>query len=93
MGGLKSRLEHLEGKVGEPGMIPRNERIRVLIKEGEKTDLDLEEEKKAIEKEVMEKYGTIIETFDISLPFFSMFISRFALYRKVLWTKMYIVDK
>ncbi|NVM31018.1 MAG: class I SAM-dependent methyltransferase [Candidatus Helarchaeota archaeon] len=42
---------------------------------------------------LMEKYGKIIDTFDISLPFFSMFISRFALYRKMLWTKMYIVDK
>ncbi|NVM53548.1 MAG: class I SAM-dependent methyltransferase [Candidatus Helarchaeota archaeon] len=43
--------------------------------------------------QLMEKYGTIIDTFDISLPFFSMFISRFAMHRKVLWTKMYIVDK
>jgi SAM-dependent methyltransferase len=43
--------------------------------------------------ELMKKYGTIVKTFDFSLPFFSMFISRFALYRKVLWTKMFIVDK
>lgn len=42
---------------------------------------------------LMEKYGSIKKSFDISLPFFSMFISNFALYRKILWTKMYILDK
>jgi len=41
---------------------------------------------------MMERYGKVIDTFDVSLPFFSMFISKFATYRKILWTKIYIID-